>query len=118
MFRSPPRFFACLNELRLGSALIWRLHGRGRGALSLLSPVSAVGILVEGNRREFMVGCPLTSAAVHSCVVDLGRWCQPHLAVGAYFDCQRWTWRVTQPTQRARLWPARWLSAVVLKWGF
>ena len=50
-----------------------------------------------GNRRDFKVGCPLASAAVHSCMVGLGRWLQPHLAVRAYFDCQRWSCKVTQP---------------------
>ena len=56
--------------------------------------------------------CPLTATAVHSCMVEHGRWLQPHLAVSAYFDCQRWTGRVTQPIERTPLWPASWLPAV------
>ena len=43
-----------------------------------------------GNRRDFMVGCPLAAAAVRSRKVDPGRWLTSHLAFWAYFDCQRW----------------------------
>ena len=53
-----------------------------------------------------MVDCPLAAAAVRSCMVEQDRWLQPHLAVGAYFDC----W-ITQPSQRTPLWPAAWLPA-------
>ena len=34
-----------------------------------------------GNRRDFMVGCPLAAAAVFSCTVQADRWTAPHLAV-------------------------------------
>ena len=34
-----------------------------------------------GNRRDFMVGCPLAAAAVVSCTVQADRWIAPHLAV-------------------------------------
>ena len=44
-----------------------------------------------GNRRDFVVGCPLAAAAVRSRKVDPGRWSTSHLAVRAYVDCQRWT---------------------------
>ena len=50
--------------------------------------------------------------ALLSCLVEQGRWLKPHLVVGSYFDCRRWTCRVTQPIQRTPLWPAAWLSAV------
>ena len=65
-----------------------------------------------GHRRDFMVGCTLAAAAVTSCAVVLDRWIVPHLAVRAHFECTRWTCRVTQPVQRAPLWPASWLPAV------
>ena len=65
-----------------------------------------------GNRWDFMLGCPVTSAVVHSCMVDLGRCLQSHLADGACFNCQRWTCKVTQPIQLTPLWPVAWLSAV------
>ena len=59
-----------------------------------------------------MVGCPLAAAAVLSCKVQPGRWIAPHLAVRTLFDCCRWTCRVTEPVQRAPLWPASCLLAV------
>ena len=65
-----------------------------------------------GRRRDFMVGCPLAAAAVHSCRVQPDRWIAPHLAVRTLFDCCRWSCRVTQPVQRTPLWPASWLPAV------
>ena len=66
----------------------------------------------SGNRRDFMICCPL-AAAVLSCKVQPGRWIAPHLAVRTIFDCCRWTGRVTQPVQRTPLlWLASWLPAV------
>ena len=53
-----------------------------------------------GNRRDFMFGCPLTCAAVHSCMVGVGGWLQPHLAFRACFDCQK-IWRIVEPIQCA-----------------
>ena len=50
-----------------------------------------------------MVGCPLLS-----CQVQPDRW----IAVRAFFDCCRWTCRVTQSVQRTPLWPASWLPEV------
>ena len=65
-----------------------------------------------GHRRDFMVGCPLAVSAVLSCKVQGDRWVAPHLAVRAFFDCCRWTGRVTRPLLCTPLWPASWLSAV------
>ena len=65
-----------------------------------------------GHRRDFMVGRPLTVAAVSSCEVLDDRWVAPHLAVRTLFDCCRWTCSVTQVVQRTPLWPASWLPAV------
>ena len=45
-----------------------------------------------GTRRDFMVGCPLSAAAVLSCTVHADRWISPHLAVRALFDYDRWSW--------------------------
>ena len=56
--------------------------------------------------------CPLAAAAVLSCKVQIDRWIAPHLAVRTLFDCCRWSCRVTQPVQRAPLWPAAWLPAI------
>ena len=56
-----------------------------------------------GRRRDFMVGCLLAVAAVHSCRVQPGRWVAPHLAVRTLFDCCRWSCRVNQPVQRNTL---------------
>ena len=53
-----------------------------------------------GHRRDFMVGCPLVAAAVHSCSVQLDRWIVPHLAVRASFLYSSWTARVSQPVKR------------------
>ena len=53
-------------------------------------------ISTGGNRRDFLVGCPLAAAAVLSCSVCAGRWLQPHFAVSASFDCSRWSCRVIQ----------------------
>ena len=59
-----------------------------------------------GNRRDFMVGCPLVAAAVHSCSVQLVRWIVPHHAVRASFLYSSWTTQVSQPVRRTPLWPA------------
>ena len=59
-----------------------------------------------------MVGCPLAVAAVLSCKVQADRWIAPHFTVRTFFDCCRWTSRVTQPIVRTPLWPASWLPAI------
>ena len=59
-----------------------------------------------------MVGCPLAVAAVLSCKVQGDRWIAPHLAVRTFYDCCRWTSRVTQPIARTPLWLASWLPAI------
>ena len=53
-----------------------------------------------GNRRDFMVGCPLVAAAVNSCSVQLDRWIVPHHAVRASFLYSRWTCQVSQLVKR------------------
>ena len=65
-----------------------------------------------GHRRDFMVGCPLVAAAVHSFSVQQDRWIVPHLAVRASFLYSSWTVRVSQPVKRTPLWPASWLPAL------
>ena len=65
-----------------------------------------------GHRRDFMVGCPLVAAAVHSCSVQQDRWIVPHLAVRASFLYSSWTVRVSQLVKRTPLWPASWLPAL------
>ena len=67
---------------------------------------------VGGRRRDFMVGCPLVAAAVHSCSVRMDRWIVPHLAVRASFLYSSWTCQVLQPVKRTPLWPASWLPAI------
>ena len=59
-----------------------------------------------------MVGCPLVTAAVNSCSVQLDRWIVPHLAVRASFLYSSWTCQVSQPVKRTPLWPASWLPAL------
>ena len=54
---------------------------------------------VGGTRRDFMVGCPLLTAAVLDCAVQPDRWIAPHLAVRAFFDYSRWSCLVTQPVR-------------------
>ena len=63
----------------------------------------------DGNRRDFMVGCPLVAAAVNSGSVQLDRWIVPHHAVRASFLYSSWTCRVSQPVRCTPLWPASWL---------
>ena len=63
-------------------------------------------------RRDFVVGCPLSAAAVLSCTVQADRWIAPHLAVRALFDYERWSCCVTQPVRFSPLWPASWLPAI------
>ena len=65
-----------------------------------------------GTRRDFMIGCHLTTAAVLSCTVQPDRWIAPHLVVRTLFDYGRWSCRVTQPARFSPLWPASWLLAV------
>ena len=67
------------------------------------------------HRMDFIVGCPLAAAAAAallSCHVHPERWIVPHLAVRTFFDCCRWTSRVTQPFTRTPLWPASCLPAI------
>ena len=64
-----------------------------------------------GDRRDFMIGCPL-AAAVLSCTVQADRWIAPHLAVRTLFDYDRWSCRVTQPVRYSPLWSASWLPAI------
>ena len=68
-----------------------------------------------GNRRDFMVGCPLAAAAaaaVLSCTVQADKWIAPHLAFRTLFDYDRWCCRVSQPVRFSPLWLASWLPAV------
>ena len=65
-----------------------------------------------GTRRDFMIGCPLSAAAVLSCTVQADRWISPHLAVRALFDYDRWSCCVTQPIRCTPLWPASWLPVL------
>ena len=65
-----------------------------------------------GHRRDFMVGCPLVAAAVHSCSVQQDRWVVPHHAVRASFLYSSWIGLVSQPVRRTPLWPASWLPAI------
>ena len=67
---------------------------------------------VGGTRRDFMVGCPLLTAAVLDCAVQADRWIAPHLAVRALFDYGRWSCSVAQQVRFSPLWPASWLPAV------
>ena len=66
----------------------------------------------SGSRRDFLVGCPLATAALFSCSVSSCRWLQPHFALSAVFDCDRWSSQVTQPIRCTPLWPASWLPAL------
>ena len=65
-----------------------------------------------GTRRDFIVGWPLSAAAVLSCTVQADRWIAPHLAVLTLFDYERWSCCVTQPVRFSPLWPASWLLAI------
>ena len=86
----------------------WALAAGLRPAVPCKKAWDSVG----GHRRNFMVGCPLTVAAVLSCKVLNYRWIALHLAARTLFDCGRWTCSVTQVVQRTPLWPASWLPAV------
>ena len=97
---------------RLGSGLTWNLLG-------LLLVVDSLPLLVKrtwssagGHRRDFVVGCTPAATAVTSCMVEPDRWIVPHVAIRTHFECIRWTCRVTQPVQRAPLWPASWLPSL------
>ena len=69
-----------------------------------------------GTRRDFLIGCPLSAAAVLSCPVQADRWISPHLAVRALFDYDRWSCCVNQQVRFSPLWPASWLPAVDKSW--
>ena len=68
----------------------------------------------SGNRRDFQIGCPLCAAAVLSCNVLNERWVQPHLAVRTWFVADRWTALVTQVRRFTPLWPASWVSLLIV----
>ena len=97
---NPPESLAWQKGFRLGSGLAWSLLGflLAVGSLPLL--VSVLGVLLVVSVGIFMVGCTLAAAAVTSCMVERDRWIVPHLAVRTYFECTRWTCRVTQPVRR------------------
>ena len=94
------------------SAGLWRLPVLLASGVQPAATCKRTWGSAGGYRRDFMVGCPLAVAAVHSCRVQTDRWMAPHLAVRTLFDCLRWTCRVTQPVQRTPLWAASWLPAV------
>ena len=78
----------------------------------LLLRVNVVGSLLVIVVGIFLVGCPLAAAALLSFSVSACRWLQPHFAVSAAFDCDRWSCRVAQPVRCTPLWPASWLPAL------
>ena len=65
-----------------------------------------------GTRRDFILCCPLATAALGGCWVDSTRWVQPHFAVCATFRACRWSARVVRPVPVTPLWPASRVSAV------
>ena len=67
---------------------------------------------VGGTRRDFILGCPLATAALGGCWVDHERCIQPHFSVGASFSACRWSARVVQPVRVTPLWPASWVSTI------
>ena len=109
---SPPKSLAWQKEISAGLWVdleeAWALTAGLRPAVTCKRTWESGG----GHRRDFMVGCPLTVAAVSSCKVLNDRWSAPHLAVRTLFDCCRWTCSVTQVVQRTPLWLASWLPAV------
>ena len=65
-----------------------------------------------GHRRDFMVGFDLAAAAVLSATFNLVVGLLLILLSGLFFDCIRWTCRVTQPVQHTPLWPASCMPAL------
>ena len=109
---SPPKSLACLKGFFAG---LWvDLESAWAFASGLPPAVTCKRAWgdVGGHRRDFMVGCPLVAAAVHSCSVQQDRWIVPHLAVRASFLYSSWTVRVSQLVKRTPLWPASWLPAL------
>ena len=88
-----------------------------QGAWSIASGVDA-GVTCKkdwasagGTRRDFIWDVPLATAALGCCWVDSSRWVQPHFAVLASFQGDRWSAKVTQPCRVTPLCPASWASA-------
>ena len=96
----------------LGSGLIWSLLGLSASGVPPAVTCKRTWGDPGGHRRDFMVGCPLVAAAVHSCSVQQDRWIVPHLAVRASFLYSSWTRQVSQPVRCTPLWPASWLPAL------
>ena len=61
-----------------------------------------------GTRRDFVVGCPLATAAASWCRVLPNRWVMPHHAVRASFRLGTWTARSGVSVRYSALWPACW----------
>ena len=93
--------------LRVDLEAVWALASGAQPAVTCIRTLDSTG----GRRRDFMVGCPLVTAAVSSSGVEPDRWIVPHLAVRPHFDCGRWSCKATQPVQRTPLWPASSLLA-------
>ena len=85
-FNVEPTKIPCLAEGISAGLWLWLVR------FSLLPLVGVLG-------SRLVVVCTLAAAAVSSCRVEPDRWIAPHLAVGANFDCVRWTCKVTQPVQ-------------------
>ena len=62
----------------------------------LLLRANVAVVSTSGSRRDFLIGCPLAAAALLYCSVSSCSRLQPHFAVSATFDCDRWSCRVTQ----------------------
>ena len=76
-----------------------------------LPPASGIGVLLVGHRRDlWLVALLLLLFSLVRFVMTGGLLLT--LLLGLFFDCWRWTCRVTQSVQRTPLWPASWLPAI------
>ena len=117
-------FDAALGELSVvASSVCWLVISTEPTKIPCLAIGISAGLWVDlevswalatgkRTRRDFMIGCPLTAAAVLSCTVQPDWWIALHLAVRTLFDYDRCSCRVTQPARLSPLWPASCLPAV------
>ena len=109
---SPPKSIALQKGFRLGSGLIWKLLGPWLLVRNLLLLASVLGTLVVVTGGTSWRVVPLLLLLFFLARLSLTGGLLLILLLGPNFDYRRWSCRVTQPVQRAPLWPASWLPAV------
>ena len=112
-FNVEPTKIPCLQKGNLAGLWV-DLHGSWARTAGVDAAITCKRdwACLGGTWRDFVIGCPLASAALEGCWVDGCRWIQPYFSVCASFPATRWSAKDVQPVTVSPLWPASWVSAV------